>query len=56
LGYQTARFSHSGELPGWRTFITTEIHSVELSEARFECRTVAYETAAQPMLEVFARA
>lgn len=56
LGYQTAGFSHSGEPPGWRTFITTEIHHVELTDSHFECRKVDYESAAQPMLEIFARA
>ena len=56
LGYQTAGFSQSGELPGWRTFIITEIHRVELGDAQFECRNVDYGTLAQPMLEIFARA
>jgi predicted DNA-binding transcriptional regulator YafY len=56
LGYQTAGFSHSGELPGWRTFITTEIHNVELGDSHFECRKVDYEAMGQPMLEIFARA
>jgi hypothetical protein len=56
LGYQTAGFSHSGEPPGWRTFITTEIHHVELDDSHFECRKVDYEAMTQPMLEIFARA
>jgi hypothetical protein len=56
LAYQIAGFSQSGEVPGWRTFITTEIHNLELSEAQFECRNVDYETVGQPMLEIFARA
>jgi predicted DNA-binding transcriptional regulator YafY len=56
LGYQTSGFSHSGEVPGWRSFIITEIHQVELADSHFECRNVDYETMSQPMLEIFARA
>ncbi len=56
LGYQTGGFSHGGELPGWRTFITTEIHHLEMCSSRFQSRTVDYDAAAEPMLEIFARA
>lgn len=56
LGYQTAGFSQSGELPGWRTFIITKIHHVELGDTQFERRNVDSSTLAQSMLEIFARA
>jgi hypothetical protein len=56
LGYQRAGFSDSGELPGWRTFIITEIHQVELGDSHFQCRKVDHDAMAQPMLEILARA
>jgi hypothetical protein len=30
VGYQTAGESGSGELPGWRTFVTSEVEAVEV--------------------------
>src|SRR5919206_2198609 len=35
LGYQTAGASQSGEIPGWRTFITTAIGDVEVTDRTF---------------------
>ena len=53
--YQTGGFSHSGDLPGWRTFITTKVESVEPQEERFTPRSDC-ERMAEGMVEVFARA
>ena len=54
-GYQTGGFSHSGDLPGWRTFITSKIDSVEARSETFTPRS-DYNRTAGGMLEVFARA
>ena len=54
-GYQTGGFSHSGDLPGWRTFITSKIDSVEPRSETFTPRS-DYNRMAGGMLEVFARA
>jgi hypothetical protein len=54
-GYQIAGFSHSGDLPGWRTFITTKIDSVEPRSETFTPRS-DFNRMAGGMLEVFARA
>jgi hypothetical protein len=53
--FQTGGFSHSGDLPGWRTFITTKVQSVDLREETFTPRTDS-DRMAEGMLEVFARA
>jgi hypothetical protein len=53
--YQTGGFSHSGDLPGWRTFITTKIDSVEPRSETFTPRS-DYDRMAGGMLEIFARA
>jgi hypothetical protein len=54
-GFQTGGFSHSGDLPGWRTFITTKIESVDLREETFAPRSDSSRMA-DGMLEIFARA
>ena len=54
VAYQTGGFSHSGDLPGWRTFITTKVESVEPQEERFTPRSDC-ERIAEEMVEVFAR-
>jgi hypothetical protein len=56
VGYQTGGGSNSGELPGWRTFITTAIDEVEVTEDRFDGGRGDLNLAAQPMIEIFARA
>ena len=53
--FQTGGFSHSGDLPGWRTFITTKVESVDLRDERFTPRSDC-ERMAEGMVEVFARA
>jgi hypothetical protein len=52
--FQTGGFSHSGDLPGWRTFITTKVESVDLREETFTPRSDAGRMA-EGMAEVFAR-
>jgi hypothetical protein len=53
--FQTGGFSHSGDLPGWRTFITTKIELVEPRDETFAPRS-DYDRMADAMIEVFARA
>ena len=38
VAFQTGGFSHSGDLPGWRTFITTKVESVDPREEKFTPR------------------
>jgi hypothetical protein len=52
--FQTGGFSHSGDLPGWRTFITTKIESVEPRDETFTPRSDC-DRMAEGMIELFAR-
>jgi hypothetical protein len=56
LGYQTAGGSHSGEVPGWRTFITTAVGEVEVSDRSFAGPRSDFNPYGHSMLEIFARA
>ena len=56
LAYQTAGASRSGDLPGWRTFITTSMEGVEILDQTFPGPRSDMRTSAAPMLEIFARA
>ena len=56
LGYQTAGFSHSGEIPGWRTFITTAIGDVDITDRSFAGPRSDWNPLGHAMLEIFARA
>lgn len=56
VAYQTGGTSHSGNLPGWRTFITTSIDEVEVTEERFAKAQRELTVGAHGMLEIFARA
>jgi hypothetical protein len=56
LGYQTAGFSHSGEIPGWRTFITTAIGEVDVTDRSFAGPRSDWNPYGHTMLEIFARA
>ena len=53
--FQTGGFSHSGDLPGWRTFITTKVESVDPREETFTPRSDC-DRMAEGMVELFARA
>jgi hypothetical protein len=56
VGYQTAGGSNSGEIPGWRTFITTAIEEVEVTDEAFAGARGDLVLSAHSMLEIFARA
>jgi hypothetical protein len=56
VGYQTAGESGTGELPGWRTFVTAEVESAELEGNTFEAPRGDFAPQAHRMVEIFARA
>jgi hypothetical protein len=56
VAYQIAGASQSGDLPGWRTFITTSVEAVEVIDEHFPGPRGDLDVGAQRMLEVFARA
>ena len=56
LGYQTAGGSHSGEIPGWRAFITTGIGEVVVTDRSFAGPRSDFNPYGESMLEIFARA
>src|SRR3954453_1217642 len=56
VAYQTAGTSRSGDVPGWRTFITTSMDDVEVLEQTFPGPRSDMRVSSQPMLEIFARA
>jgi hypothetical protein len=56
LGYQTAGGSQSGEIPGWRAFITTGIGEVEVTSRTFAGPRSDFNPYGEAMLEIFARA
>lgn len=55
VAYQTEGESASGELPGWRTFVTTQIEAVETG-AGFPGPRPGFTPEARGMREIFARA
>jgi hypothetical protein len=56
VGYQTEGSSHSGELPGWRTFIISEISDAHLDDRMFLGPRPEFNPNDQRMTEIFARA
>jgi hypothetical protein len=56
LGYQTAGASQSGDIPGWRTFITTAIGDVQVTSHSFAGPRSDFNPYGHSMLEIFARA
>ena len=56
VAYQTGGGSRSGEVPGWRTFITTSIEEVEVTDEHFADPRGDFDRGAHRMIEVFARA
>jgi hypothetical protein len=56
IGYQTAGGSRTGEIPGWRTFVTTAIDEVELTDRTFTGPPPDFNPHGHSMLEIFARA
>jgi predicted DNA-binding transcriptional regulator YafY len=56
MGYQTEGFSRAGEVPGWRTFILTEIGDVEPTDRVFPGARPDFRPDYAELVEVFARA
>jgi WYL domain len=56
LGYQVAGGSQSGEIPGWRTFVTTAIGNVDVLDRSFAGPRADWNPFGHAMLEIFARA
>jgi hypothetical protein len=56
IAYQTGGESRHGEVPGWRTFILTEIGAVEPTGRSFPGPRPDFNPAYQELTEVFARA
>jgi WYL domain-containing protein len=56
LGYQTAGGSQSGEIPGWRTFVTTAIGDVAVTDRSFAGPRSDFNPYGPSMLDIFARA
>ena len=53
--YQPEGESGSGEVPGWRTFVTTEIEAVDADGETFTPRP-GFSAEAHRMVDIFARA
>ncbi len=56
LAYQIAGFSHSGDVPGWRTFILAEISEATLTDCGFSAPRRDFNRDDPRMNEIFARA
>jgi WYL domain len=56
VAYQTGGTSQSGELPGWRTFITTSIDDVVVTDQHFPGPRGDLDLQTHQMIEIFARA
>ena len=56
VAYQTGGTSRSGDIPGWRTFITTSVDEVEITDRHFPGPRPDFDLEAHPMVEIFARA
>lgn len=56
IGYQSAGGSQSGEIPGWRTFVTTAIEDVQVTDRSFSGPRSDFNPYGHSMLEIFARA
>jgi predicted DNA-binding transcriptional regulator YafY len=56
VAYQTGGTSRSGDLPGWRTFITTSVDDVAITDKHFPGPRPDLDIEAHSMIEIFARA
>lgn len=56
VAYQTAGFSVSGKLPGWRTFFLSEVGRIEVEPRTFGAPRPRFTPDAHQMVEIFARA
>jgi WYL domain-containing protein len=56
VAYQTAGGSRSGQIPGWRSFITTSVEDVVINDQHFPGPRADLEVEKHRMIEIFARA
>jgi hypothetical protein len=56
FGYQTGGTSRAGEVPGWRTFIVSEIEAAAVTERIFPGPRGDFDPDAADVVEIFARA
>lgn len=56
FGYQVGGQSRQGEVPGWRTFVVTEIDGLEDAGRKFEGARGDFNPSGQELVVVFARA
>jgi len=56
VAYQTGGGSQSGQVPGWRTFITTSVEDVAINDHHFPGPRADLEVEKHRMIEIFARA
>ena len=56
VAYQTGGGSQSGQVPGWRTFITTSIEDVVVNDQHFPGPRGDLDLEKHRMIEIFARA
>lgn len=56
VAFQTGGESTSGEVPGWRTFNTVEMESVEIAAEVFPGPRPGFTPPRHAMVEIFARA
>jgi hypothetical protein len=56
VAYQTGGGSQSGQVPGWRTFITTSIEDVVVDDQHFPGPRGDLAVDKHRMIEIFARA
>jgi predicted DNA-binding transcriptional regulator YafY len=56
VAYQTSGGSQSGQVPGWRTFITTSIEDVVIDDHHFPGPRGDLAVNTERMIEIFARA
>ena len=56
VAYQTGGGSQSGQVPVWRTFITTSVEDVAINDHHFPGPRADLEVEKHRMVEIFARA
>ncbi len=56
LAYQVGGQSRKGDIPGWRTFVLSEIDDLETTGRRFERARSDFQSDHHELMEVFARA
>jgi hypothetical protein len=56
VGYQTGGESRQGDVPGWRTFIISEIDDLAAAGRRFAAARPDFNPVDRELLEIFARA